>query len=146
MRKSSASNPLTPDDRRFLAAIVHQVWRACQAFVTVAVERGPVQARYTLDELGDWAGAQRRLLAQRRTRAVTAAGLRVGRDLLEDVDAICRRMGHILGGLDRSSVSPEKAEEEALALIEGVVGWTSLMASQLGITRHLRPQMLEFEG
>jgi len=146
MGKSSASNPLTPDDRRFLAAIVHQVWRACQAFVTVAVERGPSEARYTLDELGDWAGAQRRLLAQRRTRDVTAAGLRVGRDLLEDVDSICRRMGHILGGLDRASVSPEKAEEEALALIEGVVGWTSLMASQLGITRHLRPQMLEFEG
>src|SRR3970040_2228986 len=114
MRKSSASNPLTPDDRRFLAAIVHQVWRACQAFVTVAVERGPSEARYTLDALGDWAGAQRPALGQRRTRAVTAAGLRVGRDLLEDVDAICRRMGHIIAGLDRTAASPEKAEGEAL--------------------------------
>jgi len=138
-------HPLTPDDRRFLAAIVHQVWRACQAFVTVAVERGPAQARYTLDDLGDWAVSQRRLLGTRRTRAVTAAGLRVARDLLEDVDAICRRLGYLLGTLDRPSVSPEAAEEEALALIEGVVSWTSLMASQLGITAHLRPQMLWFE-
>lgn len=145
MRKSSGTDPLTPDDRRFLAAIVHQVWRACQAFVTVAVERGPAQARFTMDELGRWAEAQRRLLAQRRTRAVSTAGLRVGRELLEDVDAISRRMVHITAALARST-SPEKAEEEALALIEGVVSWTSLMASQLGLARHLRPQMLEFEG
>jgi len=27
-----------------------------------------------------------------------------------------------------------------------VVGWTSLMASQLGISRNLRPQMLWFES
>jgi len=146
MRKSSGADPLTPDDRRFLAAIVHQVWRACQAFVTVAVEGGPAHARYTLDDLGDWASAQRRLLAQRPTRAVSAAGLRVGRELLADVDAICRRLGHLLDALDRPSVSHEKAEEEALALIEGVVGWTSLMAAQLGLARHLRPQILEYEG
>lgn len=140
-----ARSPLTPDDRRFLAAIVHQVWRACQAFVSEAVERGPAQARYTLDDLGDWALTQRRLLATRRTRAVTASGLRVARDLLEDVDAIARRVGNLLGSLDRPSVSHERAEEEALVLIEGVVGWTGLMASQLGLTRHLRPQMLWFE-
>jgi len=141
-----ARNPLTPDDRRFLAAIVHQVWRACQTCVTVTVERGPSQARYTLDDLGDWAVSQRRLLGTRRTRAVTAAGLRVGRDLLEDVDVICRRLAHLLATLDRPSVSREAAEGEALALVEGVVGWTSLMASQLGISRNLRPQMLWFES
>lgn len=140
-----ARSPLTPDDRRFLAAIVHQVWRACQAFVAEAVERGPAHARYTIDDLGDWAAAQRRLLATRRTRAVTAAGLRVARDLLEDINAIAGRVAHLLVSLDRPSVSHERAEEEALVLIEGVVGWTGLMASQLGLTRHLRPQMLWFE-
>jgi len=146
MRRTSGTSPLTPEDRRFLAAIVHQVWRAAQTFVTVAVERGPAAARDIVDELGEWAGAQRRLLGQRPTRTVTAAGLRVGRDLLEDVDAICRRVAHLLGALDHSAVSREKAEEEALALIEGVVAWTSLMASQLGLARHLRPQILEYEG
>jgi hypothetical protein len=145
MRRSSSDSPLTADDRRFLAAIVHRVWRACQAFVTVAVERGPAAATAPLEELGDWAAAQRRLLARRRTRAVSTTGLRVGRDLLEDVDAICRRVGHIVAALDRAAGS-EQAEEEALALIEGVVSWTSLMASQLGISAHLRPQILEFEG
>ncbi len=135
-------NPLTPDDRRFLAAIVHQVWRACQVFVAVTMEHGPAEARPAIQELGDWAAGQRRLLATRRTRAVTAAGLRAGRELLVDVDMICRRVGRILAGFDRASITDEAATEEALALVEGVVSWTSLMASQLGITRHLRPQML----
>lgn len=142
---AAARNSLTPDDRRFLAAIVHQVWRACQAFVAEAVERGPAGARHTLDDLGEWAASQRRLLASRRTRAVTAPGLRVAHDLLEDIDAIARRVAHLLTALDRPSVGAERAEEEALVLIEGVVGWTGLMASQLGLTRHLRPQMLWFE-
>jgi len=146
MRRNSEANPLTPDDRRFLAAIVRQVWRAAQAYVTVAVERGPAAAQATIGELGRWAATQRRLLARRPTRAVTADGLRVGRELLEDVDAICRRVDHLLGTLDHPSMSRERAEEEALALIEGVVGWTSLMAAQLGLARHLRPRILEYEG
>ncbi len=138
--------PLTPDDRRFLAAIVHQVWRACQIFVTVTMERGPGDAQQAIGELGQWADAQRRMLATRRARAVSASGLRVGRELLEDIDAISRRLNRLLAAIDRVSRNRDEAEEEALALIEGVVSWTSLMAGQLGLTRHLRPQMLWFEG
>lgn len=138
-------NPLTADDRRFLAAIVHQVWRSCQVFVTVAMEQGPLEARAALDDLGAWAASQHGLLATRRTRAVTALGLRVGREMLEDVQRICRRLGTMLGGLERAKHGDEAAEEEALRLIEGLVTWTSLVASQLGITRHLRPQMLWFD-
>ena len=142
----AAKNPLTADDRRFLAAIVHQVWRSCQVFVTVALEQGPLEARTAIEDLGEWAAGQRRLLATRRTRAVTAVGLRVGREMLEDIQRICRKLGHMLGGLERAKHGDEAAEEEALRLIEGVVTWTSLMATQLGITRHLRPQMLWFES
>ncbi len=142
---SPPKNPLSPDDRRFLAAIVHQVWRSCQVFVAVAMEQGPLEARTAIEDLGEWAAGQRRLLPRRRTRAVTAAGLRVGSELLHDLQHICRRLGNILAGLERSRRGDEAAEEEALRLIEGVVTWTSLMATQLGITRHLRPQMLWFE-
>lgn len=142
---AAAKNPLTPDDRRFLAAIVHQVWRSCQVFVTMAMEQGPLEARSAIEDLGEWAAAQRGLLATRRTRAVSATGLRVGRELLDDVQHIARRLGSVLGGLERTRRGDEAAEEEALRLIEGVVTWTSLMATQLGITRHLRPQMLWFE-
>ena len=85
------------------------------------------------------------MLATRRTRAVTALGLRVGREMLEDIQRICRRLGQMLNGLERATDGNEAAEEEALRIIEGVVTWTSLMASQLGITRHLRPQMLWFD-
>ncbi|MDQ7843823.1 MAG: hypothetical protein QN141_08950 [Armatimonadota bacterium] len=146
MRRNSEASALTPDDRRFLAAIVRQVWRAAQAYVAVAVEGGPAAARTTIADLGQWAAAQRRLLARRPTRAVTADGLRIGGDLLDDVGAICRRVDHLLGTLDHPSISRERAEEEALALIEGVVSWTSLMAAQLGLARHLRPRILEYEG
>ena len=141
----AAKNPLTADDRRFLAAIVHQVWRSCQVFVAVAMEHGPLEARAALDELSAWAASQHGLLATRRTRAVSAVGLRVGREMLEDVQRICRRLGALVGTLDRAKHSNEAAEEEALRLIEGVVTWTSLIASQLGLTRHLRPQMLWFD-
>jgi hypothetical protein len=33
-------------------------------------------------------------------------------------------------------------EDEALTMIEGFLGWTTLMAGQLGISRNLRPQTL----
>ena len=141
----AAKNPLTADDRRFLAAIVHQVWRSCQVFVAMAMEQGPLEARSAIDDLGAWAASQQGLLATRRTRAVTALGLRVGRELLEDIQRICRRLGHMLSGLERAKHGDEAAEDEALRLIEGVVTWTSLIATQLGITRHLRPQMLWFD-
>ena len=142
---ATSKNPLTADDRRFLAAIVHQVWRSCQVFVAVAMERGPLEARAAIDDLGAWAASQHGMLATRRTRAVTALGLRVGREMLEDIQRICRRLGQMLNGLERATDGNEAAEEEALRIIEGVVTWTSLMASQLGITRHLRPQMLWFD-
>jgi len=138
-------NPLTPDDRRFLAAIVHQVWRSCQVFVAVAMEQGPLEARRAIDDLNVWAARQHGRLGTRRTRAVTAQGLRVGREMLEDIQRMCRRLGPMLAGLERARRGDEAAEEEALRLIEGVVTWTSLIASQLGITRHLRPQMLWFD-
>jgi hypothetical protein len=138
-------NPLTPDDRRFLAAIVHQVWRSCQVFVAVAMEQGPSEARRAIDDLNVWAARQHGRLGTRRTRAVTAQGLRVGREMLEDIQRMCRRLGPMLAGLERARRGDEAAAEEALRLIEGVVTWTSLIASQLGITRHLRPQMLWFD-
>lgn len=138
-------NPLSADDRRFLAAIVHQVWRSCQAFVTVAMEQGPGDARAAIDDLGAWAVAQHGRLSARRTRAVSALGMRIGREMLEDIQRICRRLGPVMGGLERTARGDEAAEEEALRLIEGLVTWTSLMASQLGLTRHLRPQMLWFD-
>lgn len=138
---------LTPDDRKFLAGLVHQVWRGCQVFVALEMERGPQQAHHVLEELAQWAATQRSRLNPRavhRPRLVSPPAMRVGRQLLDDVDTICRRISEILGGLERSSLTPEQVEEQALGIIEGVVTWTSLMASQLGITRNLRPQMLWF--
>lgn len=137
--------PLTPEDRRFLAAIVHQVWRSCQAFATVAVEQGPAEARAAFDDLGAWAAAQQERLAARRPRSVGAAGARIGREMLEDIQRICRRLGPVAGALERTGGGDETAEEQALRLVEGVVTWTSLMATQLDLTRHLRPQMLWFD-
>jgi hypothetical protein len=138
-------NPLSADDRRFLAAIVHQVWRSCQAFVAVAMEQGPGEARAALDDLGAWAVTQHGRLSVRRTRAVSALGVRIGREMLEDIQRICRRLGPVMAGLERGRHGNEAAEEEALRIIESVVTWTSLMAAQLGLTRHLRPQMLWFD-
>lgn len=138
---------LTAHDRRFLASIIHQVWRNCQVFVTVAMERGPKDATYALEELAEWAVAQRKHLAPRSThrpRMVTQTALRVGRELLDDVDTICHRTRELLGRID-ASADADDAEEEALGVIEGVLGWTGLMASQLGITRNLKPQTLWFE-
>jgi hypothetical protein len=136
---------LSADDRRFLAAIVHQVWRSCQAFVAVAMEQGPGEARAALDDLANWAASHHARVGAQRSRGVSPLGVRVGREMLEDVQRICRRLGPIVGGLERAARGDEAVEEEALRLIEGVVTWTSLMASQLGLTRHLRPQMLWFD-
>ncbi|HEV8353267.1 MAG TPA: hypothetical protein VGR24_03605 [bacterium] len=138
---------LTAHDRRFLAGIIHQVWRNCQVVVTVAMERGPREAAGAVDELSDWAAAQRKNLTARSTqrpRMVTQPALQVGRELLDDVDTICRRVKDLLTRIDTRS-DADAVEEETLGVIEGVLGWTGLMASQLGITRNLKPQTLWFE-
>jgi hypothetical protein len=138
---------LTAQDRRFLASIIHQVWRNCQVFVTVAMERGPGKAASALDELSDWAAVQRKQLSPRSThrpRMVSQSALRAGRELLDDVDTICRRVQDLLSRID-ATADADDVEEEALGVIEGVLGWTGLMASQLGITRNLKPQTLWFE-
>ena len=142
------SSPLTPADRKFLASLVHQVWRSCQIYVTTATERGPLEARSALDDLAAWASVQRRSLtprSPRRPQMVSVAALQVGRELLDDVDTICSRVQEMLTSVQRSHVDSDDVEEEALGIIEGVLHWTSLMATQLGITRHLRPQMIWFE-
>lgn len=139
---------LSPHDRRFLASIVHQVWRACQVFVTVAMEQGLQQARAALDDLAEWAAFQRNHLTPRSTqrpKLVTPPALRVGREMLDDVDTICRRALEILDVLEQSALDNDEVEEEALGLIEGILSWTGMMARQLGITRNLRPQTLWFE-
>jgi hypothetical protein len=65
--------------------------------------------------------------------------------LLTDVETISRRVLQMVAALEKSSLPPDQVEEQTLGMIEGVLRWTSLMASQLGITRHLRPHMLWFE-
>lgn len=139
--------PFTPYERKYLAGIVHQVWHACQAYVTVAMERGPGGARPALDELTRWAVAQRRELGPRGglPDTLSAMALRVGRELLTDVETISRRLVQMVAALEKSSLPADQVEEQTLGMIEGVLRWTSLMASQLGITRHLRPHMLWFE-
>ncbi len=143
----AALPPFTPYDRKYLAGIVQQVWRACQVYVTVAMERGPHGARPALDELAKWAVAQRRELGPRSSVPYTLSGaaLRVGRELLTDVETISRRVLEMVAALEKSSLPADQVEEQTLGMIEGVLRWTSLMASQLGITRHLRPHMLWFE-
>lgn len=139
--------PFSPYERKYLAGIVHQVWRACQVYVTVAMERGPRGARPALDELAKWAAAQRRELGPQSALpdTLSAGALRVGRELLTDVETISRRTVQMVAALEKSSLPPDKVEEQTLGIIEGVLRWTSLMASQLGITRNLRPHMLWFE-
>jgi hypothetical protein len=138
---------LTPADKRFLATIIHQVWRHCQVFVTLAVERSPEEAYDALEELAEWATAQRSTLspASRRPRGLTPVGRRVGRELLDDVDTFCHAIGEMVAGLQVSGLDPDEVEEEVLAIIEGFVGWTRLMAAQLGLARNLRPHTLWFD-
>ncbi len=137
----------TPYDRQFLAGIVHQVWRACQVYVTVVMERGSSPARPALDELAKWAVTQRRELGPRSAvpRTLSLSAQRAGRELLGDVETISRRVVEMIASLEASSLPPDQVEEQTLGIIEGVLRWTSLMASQLGITRSLRPHTLWFE-
>lgn len=130
----------TPSDRKFLAGIVHQVWRACRVYVTVAIERSPGDARPAFDELGKWAVAQRRELNPRTGVAplLSLPAQRAGRELLDDVETISRRVVELVAALETSPLSADQVEEETLGIIEGVLRWMNLMASQLGITRNLR--------
>lgn len=130
----------TPSDRKFLAGIVHQVWRACRVYVTVAIERSPGDARPAFDELGKWAVAQRRELNPRTGVAplLSLPAQRAGRELLDDVETISRRVVELVAALEISPLSADQVEEETLGIIEGVLRWMNLMASQLGITRNLR--------
>ncbi len=139
---------LGPYDKKLLAGIIHQVWRNCQAFVTIMLERGPEEAYYALEELAAWSATHRRTLSSRsarRPRVVTTAAARIARELLEDVGTFCHAVGEMLAGLQASPREPGEVEEEALGMIEGFLAWTNLMASQLGIRRSLRPQTLWFE-
>lgn len=135
-------------DRRFLAGIVHQVWRSCQVFVTIALERGPREGCGVLRDLMKWAVAQRRGLSPRSARrflTLTLPALRAGRELLEDVETISRRVVEMVRELEAAGLTAEQLEEQILGIIEGVLRWTGLMASQLGITRNLKPQTLWHE-
>ena len=140
-------NSFTPYDRKFLAGIVHQVWRACQVYVTVAMERNPGHARPALDELAKWAVARRRELGPHGgvPHPLSPSARQAGRALLNDVETISRRVLEMIASLETSSLPPDQVEEQTLGIIEGVLRWTSLMASQLGITRSLRPHTLWFE-
>ena len=56
---------LTAEEKRFLAGLIRQVWRGCQGFVTLVMERGPGEAVYALEELVEWSGAQSKRLRSR---------------------------------------------------------------------------------
>ncbi|OLC30306.1 MAG: hypothetical protein AUH31_04880 [Armatimonadetes bacterium 13_1_40CM_64_14] len=103
--------PFTPYERKYLAGIVHQVWRACQVYVTVSMERGPSGARPALDELTRWAVAQRRELGPRGglPDTLSAMALRVGRELLTDVETISRRVVQMVAALEKSSLPADQS-------------------------------------
>ena len=134
----------TTYERRFLAGMIRQVWRACQGFVAIVVERGPAEAVYALEDLAEWSAAQSHRLnaAARRPQAVGAAARRVAAEMLTDVRTFCAGIGDLLGNAQQSPLDPDEVEDEALTMIEGFLGWTTLMAGQLGISRNLRPQTL----
>jgi hypothetical protein len=139
---------LGPSDKKFLANIIHQVWRTCQVFVAIVMERRPEEACYALGELAKWAVAHRKVLSPRsgrRPRVASPPALRIGRELLDDIDTFCRAAGEMVADLQVSSWDPDEIEEEALGIIEGFLAWTHLMASQLGISSTLKPQTLWFE-
>ncbi|MBI3975884.1 MAG: hypothetical protein HY334_05790 [Armatimonadetes bacterium] len=142
------ANGLGPSDRKLLAGIIHQVWRTCQAFVSILMERGPEEAAGALDDLARWSAARRRALAPRSTRRPRVAAppaQRIGRELLDDVETFCLAAGAMVARLTSSSLDSAEVEEEALSIVEGFLAWTNLMAAQLGITRSLKPQTLWFE-
>lgn len=137
---------LTTYEKRFLASMIREVWRACQGFVSVVVERGPGEAIYALEDLAEWAAAQSaRLRAAGRSQTIGAAARRVGVELSKDVRTFCGGIGDLLGNAQQSPLDPDEIEDEALTMIEGFLAWTTLMATQLGISRNLRPQTLWHE-
>jgi hypothetical protein len=135
------------DEKRFLASLVRQVWRACQGFVAVVVERGPGEAVYVLDNLVDWSSAQTarlRAASGGRSKVIGPEARHVAVELLRDVRAFCSGIGDHLGNVHQT-LDPDEVEDEALMMIEGFLSWTTLMAGQLGISRNLRPQTLWHE-
>ncbi len=141
----SVAKGLGAQDKRYLAGVIHQVWRACQGFVSVVMERGPEDAFFVLDELDEWAAGQRKRLSARSARrpaGLSPQGLRVSRELLDDVSTFCAAIGDMVARLRASPLSPDEVEEECLMIIDGFVAWTHRMATQLGISRNLRPQTI----
>lgn len=137
----------TTYEKRFLASLIRQVWRACQGFVAVVVERGPGEAVYALEDLAEWSTAQstRLRITGSRSRTIGTGARRVAGELLKDVRTFCGGIGDLLGNVQQSKLDPDEVEDEALTMIEGFLAWTTLMASQLGISRVLRPQTLWHE-
>jgi len=149
-RQWSGANPLkqskglTAEEKRFLAGLIRQVWRACQGFVTLVMERGPGEAVYALDELMEWSTSQNQRLRSRagRSQVIGLGARRVAAELLEDVGTFCNGIGDMLGNAQQSELDPDEVEDEALTMIDGFLAWTTMMAQQLGIARNLRPQTL----
>jgi hypothetical protein len=138
------SKGLTAEEKRFLAGLIRQVWRACQGFVTLVMERGPGEAVYALEELVEWSTSQSQRLRSRsgRSQVIGLGARRVASELLEDVGTFCNGMGDMLGNAQQSELDPDEVEDEALTMIDGFLAWTTMMAQQLGISRNLRPQTL----
>lgn len=137
----------TAYEKRFLAGLIRQVWRACQGFVTVVVERGPGEAFYALENLSEWTTAQgvRLRTYSRHPQTIGAPAHHVASELLRDIRTFSNAIGDFLGNAQLSSLDPDEVEDEALTMIEGFLAWTTLMATQLGISRNLRPQTLWHE-
>jgi hypothetical protein len=135
---------LTAEEKRFLAGLIRQVWRGCQGFVTLVMERGPGEAVYALDELVEWSAAQSERLRSRSIRfQMVGLGARgIASELLDDVVTFCNGIGDHLGNAQQSELDPDEVEDEALTMIDGFLAWTTMMAQQLGISRNLRPQTL----
>lgn len=138
------SRALTAEEKRFLAGLIRQVWRSCQGFVTLVMERGPGEAVYALEELVEWSTAQSQRLKARpvRSHVIGLTARRVASELLDDVATFCNGIGDLLGNAQQSELDPDEVEDEALTMIDGFLAWTTMMAQQLGISRNLRPQTL----
>ncbi len=138
------SRALTAEEKRFLAGLIRQVWRSCQGFVTLVMERGPGEAVYALEELVEWSAAQSQRLKARpvRSQVIGLTARRVASELLDDVGTFCNGIGDLLGNAQQSELDPDEVEDEALTMIDGFLAWTTMMAQQLGISRNLRPQTL----
>lgn len=143
------TNALTAYEKRFLAALIRQVWRGCQGFVALVTERGPGEAVYALEDLVEWSAAQSARLRSRSVRSqsqsIGSGARRVASELLEDIGTFCNGIGDLLGHAQQSDLDPDEVEDEALTMVDGFLAWTTMMASQLGISRNLRPQTLWFE-